>query len=80
MNLDSEEEGYLWVSCAGGLTGTTELPVDYQEFIGRVELSIPKAGNLAQVLTSRDGKIAAASMIALAVVLQVIAALFEDKK
>lgn len=55
-------------------------PVDYQEFIGRVELSIPKAGNLAQVLTSRDGKIAAASMIALAVVLQVIAALFEDKK
>ena len=36
LNLDSEEEGYLWVSCAGGLTGTTELPVDYQEFEGEV--------------------------------------------
>ncbi len=36
LNLDSEEEGFLWVSCAGGLTGTTQLPVDYQEFEGEV--------------------------------------------
>lgn len=27
INLDSEEEGYLLVSCAGGLTGTSTLPL-----------------------------------------------------
>lgn len=36
LNLDSEEEGYLWVSCAGGLSGTSELPVEYQEIQGEV--------------------------------------------
>lgn len=32
INLDSEEEGYLWVGCAGGMTAVTELPVRYQEY------------------------------------------------
>ena len=27
INLDSEEEGYLLASCAGGLTGTSTLPI-----------------------------------------------------
>lgn len=27
INLDSEAEGSLWVSCAGGLTGSTRIPV-----------------------------------------------------
>lgn len=36
LNLDSEEEGYLWVSCAGGLTGTSQIPVEYQEWEGEV--------------------------------------------
>lgn len=27
INLDSEEEGYLLASCAGGLTGTSNLPI-----------------------------------------------------
>ena len=27
INLDSEEEGYLLCSCAGGLTGTSTLPI-----------------------------------------------------
>lgn len=55
-------------------------PVDYQEFIGRVELSIPKAGNLAQMLTSMEGKIAAASMIGLAAVLHLLAGVLESRR
>ena len=35
INLDSEEEGYLWVGCAGGLTAQTNIPVKYQEADGR---------------------------------------------
>ena len=35
INLDSEEEGDLWVSCAGGLTGITHLPVTYEAREGR---------------------------------------------
>ena len=31
INLDSEEEGYLWAGCAGGMTAVSELPVRYQE-------------------------------------------------
>ena len=34
INLDSEEEGYLWVGCAGGLTAQTSIPVKYQEAEG----------------------------------------------
>lgn len=29
INLDSEEEGNLWISCAGGLRGNSEIPVQY---------------------------------------------------
>ena len=52
-------------------------PVDYNEFIGRVELSITEVGNLAQMLTSTQGKIAAASMIGLAVILNLLAAVLD---
>ena len=34
INMDSEEEGYLWVSCAGGLSAITTIPVRYQEVGG----------------------------------------------
>lgn len=41
INLDSEEEGSLLVSCAGGLTGTSTLPLTFQEFEGdRTEVVI----------------------------------------
>lgn len=36
INLDSEEEGCLWISCAGGLTGTSLIPVTRQETEGEV--------------------------------------------
>lgn len=34
INMDSEEEGYLWISCAGGLSATTTIPVRYEEVTG----------------------------------------------
>ena len=34
INMDSEEEGYLWDSCAGGLSAITTIPVRYQEVSG----------------------------------------------
>lgn len=36
INLDSEEEGYLWISCAGGQTGISEIPLSFQEVEGEV--------------------------------------------
>lgn len=35
LNLDSEEEGYLLVSCAGGVTATCHIPVSYVTGEGR---------------------------------------------
>lgn len=41
INLDSEEEGYLLSSCAGGLTGTSMLPVKrVSEYGKRVKISL----------------------------------------
>ena len=41
INMDSEEEGYLWISCAGGLSASTTIPVRYEEMSGeRYELVI----------------------------------------
>ncbi|HFL2582643.1 TPA: aminoacyl-histidine dipeptidase [Clostridioides difficile] len=34
LNMDSEEEGYLLVSCAGGKTCVVSLPVEYKEVKG----------------------------------------------
>ena len=42
---------------------------------GKVVLTVPKMGGLAQTFTSTSGKIAAACMIVLAVVLHIIAAI-----
>ena len=36
INMDSEEEGYLWISCAGGLSGISRIPVEYQDTEGEV--------------------------------------------
>ncbi|MGN0264700.1 MAG: aminoacyl-histidine dipeptidase [Oliverpabstia sp.] len=36
INLDSEEEGYLWISCAGGLRGNSRIPVNITEAEGMV--------------------------------------------
>lgn len=36
LNLDSEAEGSLWVSCAGGLSGNSYLPVQRVEGTGKI--------------------------------------------
>lgn len=35
INLDSEKEGCLWVSCAGGVAGNSYLPVRRVDASGR---------------------------------------------
>lgn len=41
LNMDSEEEGYLLTSCAGGVTATAHLPVAWEEVMGaRVTLAV----------------------------------------
>ena len=55
-------------------------PVSYDELIGRVELTIPKFGVVAQMLTGMQGKIAGACLIALAVVLHLIASMVDRKR
>lgn len=41
LNLDSEEEGYLLVSCAGGVTSTAHLPIQRETVSGpRISLTV----------------------------------------
>lgn len=55
-------------------------PVEYENFIGTVTVSIPKLGSVAQIMTSVEGKTAAACVIALAVVLHVISIILDKDK
>lgn len=48
-------------------------PVEYDNFIGRVEVIIPEIGVLAQILTSMEGKIVTGGVIGLAIVLHLLA-------
>lgn len=55
-------------------------PVAYSEFIGKVELSIPMLGVAAQILTSQEGKIAAACVIVVAVLLHLLAGVLDRRR
>ncbi len=44
LNLDSEEEGYLLVSCAGGVTATGKLAIDKQDSLNKVGIKISISG------------------------------------
>ena len=55
-------------------------PVPYANYIGRVVRSIPRAGRVAEVLTSSTGKALAACLIAAAVLLQGVSALLDRRK
>ena len=55
-------------------------PVPYEELIGRVELTMPKFGVVAQVLSGTQGKIAAGCVIGLAVVLHLVASMIDRVK
>lgn len=52
-------------------------PVPYAHYIGSVARSVPRAGILAELLTSPEGKRAAAGVILAAVLLQILASLAE---
>ena len=55
-------------------------PVRYENLIGRAEWSVPQVGMAAQLLTGAQGKIAAGSLIGLAVVLHILASVLEKKE
>lgn len=52
-------------------------PIPYNKLVGLVAWSLPKLGIAAQLLTETSGKLAAGSLIAGAVVLHILAAIFE---
>lgn len=47
-------------------------PVPYENLVGRVRYTLPRAGRLAELLVSRRGKILAGGVIAAAVILQLL--------
>ena len=55
-------------------------PIPYSYLIGRVRMSVPELGALAQIFTSNAGKLAAASALGLCVVLHLLAALLRKKQ
>ena len=55
-------------------------PIPYADYIGKVVFSVPVLGGIAQTFTSTAGKIAAASVVGLAVLLELVAALIERRR
>lgn len=55
-------------------------PIPYNNYIGKMVLSIPKAGGMVQTLATMQGKIAAASVIGLAMLLELIAILLRRRE
>ena len=55
-------------------------PVEYDNLIGRVELSVPKIGILAQYATSMEGKITAVAIIGVALVLNILGSVLDRTK
>ena len=54
-------------------------PIPYNNYIGKVKLSVPVVGGIAQAATGAAGKIAAASLIGLAVILEIVAAMLDRR-
>lgn len=52
-------------------------PIPYENFIGKVTLSVPVLGRVAQLITSFHGKLAAAGFILVALILQIIAVVID---
>lgn len=55
-------------------------PVPYENVIGRVVYSVPAAGAMAEMFTSREGKILAGAVIVGAILLQMLAFLAERRE
>lgn len=54
-------------------------PVPYENFIGKVVYTVPRAGKAAELFTSHEGKVLAACVIGAAILLQAITAFIERK-
>ena len=54
-------------------------PASYENFIGKVVKSYPEIGEIAQILTGPEGKVIAGGVIVAAVVLQILASMFERR-
>lgn len=54
-------------------------PIPYDNYIGKVALSLPRVGGIAQTVTTGDGRIAAASIIGVALLLLLIGVIIERK-
>ena len=61
------------------LMGEFMNPASYENFIGKVVKSYPEIGEIAQILTGPEGKVIAGGVIAAAVVLQILASMFERR-
>ena len=55
-------------------------PVSYDNYIGRVTLSVPYVGRVLTIMTSLEGKIAAACIVGLGVILNVIGGRIGNKE
>lgn len=55
-------------------------PVPYDNFIGKVVLSVPVIGKLALMLTSLTGKMIAVGVIGVALILEIISAVLDRKR
>ncbi len=55
-------------------------PIPYENVIGKVVCSVPVAGVVAEMFTSREGKIIAGSVIVAALLLQALAAIAERQR
>ena len=65
----------------GDANATNDMnPIPYSNYIGKVVKSIPKIGALAQSLTGPTGKIAAGSMIGLAIVLEILGVITDRRR
>ncbi len=56
------------------------MPVSYDNYIGRVTLSVPYVGHVLTIMTSLEGKIAAACIVGLGVILNVIGGRIGNKE
>ena len=60
-------------------TARSSPTVQYQTARRKVKLSVPVVGGIAQAATGTAGKIAAASIIGLAVILEIVAAMLDRR-
>ena len=80
IRIDRQRTGLQFVTKGDANEANDMRPIPYSYLIGRVRMSVPELGALAQIFTSNAGKLAAASALGLCVVLHLLAALLRKKQ